>query len=272
MPTESVSFGIVPSIDAARGRARLAELCELLGDHAGVRFVPSHHDSYRGLVDAFDRHQIQVGWLPPIASAQFVERGRASILALPIRRGSVSYRSALIARPNGPRSLADLRGRRVAWVDPESSSGYLVPRLMLRSAGLDATSLFGEERFLMSHAAVVEAVATGRSDVGATYCSDTGGRADVKGAWTAATKTPLEVVAMTGAIPNDAIVASVAVPTDVRSKLLRWFMDLPSPEAKRLSALLFGADGFRMVAKEHFDPLRTILSAAKGSLLPTSNA
>jgi phosphonate transport system substrate-binding protein len=258
----AIGFGIVRSIDPTRGRARLAELCEALGKDLDSLFIPHHPESYRKLVSAFEAGDVAVAWLPPIASAQLVERGRAELLALPIRRGAVAYRSALIVRRGGPASLADLKGRRMAWVDPESSSGYLVPRLMLHGAGFDVTSFFSEERFLMSHSGVVDAVASGRYDVGATYCAVEGG-SGVHGSWTGATEVPLEVLATSGSIPNDAIVVSTTLPSDVRSQLLRWLISMRSPSAKRLCADLFSADSFRVASTAHFEPLRRIVLAAR---------
>jgi phosphonate transport system substrate-binding protein len=256
----SLGFGIVRSIDATRGRARLAELCALLAAELGTIVVPHHPDTYRTLVDSFEAGEITIAWLPPIACSQLEDRGRATVLALPVRHGSVSYCAAIIGRPGGPRTMSDLPGRRMAWVDPESSSGYLVPRLCLQGAGIDVAKAFSEERFLMSHAAVVEAVSAGRCDAGATYCSSEGSPGKKRGSWGNA---PVQLITTSGTIPNDAIVVSRTLGPDVRSKLLRWLLDLRSPRGRTLCNELFGADGFRIATPEHFEPLRRILLSAR---------
>jgi phosphate/phosphite/phosphonate ABC transporter binding protein len=263
----ALGFGIVRSIDAALGRARLAELCTLLTDEIGVLFIPHHPNTYRSLIDAFGSGDVALAWLPPIAGWQLEEAGAASLLALPARRGSLSYCAAIIARPDGPRRLADLRGKRMAWVDPDSSSGYLVPRLCLQGAGLDLSNLFLQESFLMSHAAVVDGVLAGRFDAGATYCQPPQPGGKPRGAWGNA---EVHVVTTSGAIPNDAIVASKSVAADVRSKVLRWLLDLRSTRARSLCADLFGAEAFRLAIPEHFEPLRRMMIAARahGSIPP----
>ena len=239
----------------------------LLTEEVGVLFVPHHPNTYRSLIDSFGSGEVGLAWLPPIAGWQLEEAGVASVLALPARRGSLSYSAAILARPDGPRKMADLQGRRMAWVDPDSSSGYLVPRLCLQGAGLNLTTLFAHESFLMSHAAVVSAVLGGRFDAGATYCQPQQVNGRPRGAWGDA---DVHVVTTSGAIPNDAIVASRNVAPDVRSKVLRWLLDLRSPRAKSLCADLFGAEAFRIATPEHFEPLRRILIAAKahGSMPP----
>jgi hypothetical protein len=56
----------------------------------------------------------------------------------------------------------------------------------------------------------------------------------------------------------------------VRSKVLRWLLDLRSPRAKSLCTDLFGAEAFRIATPEHFEPLRRMLIAARahGSIPP----
>jgi phosphonate transport system substrate-binding protein len=263
----ALGFGIVRSVDATLGRARLAELCTVLTEEIGVLFVPHHPHSYRRLAEEFDTGEVSIAWLPPIVSWQLQDGARASVLALPARRGSLSYCAAIFARPDGPQTLAELAGRRMAWVDPDSSSGYLVPRLCLQGAGLDVGRLFAQESFLMSHSAVVDAVLAGRFDAGATYCQPHGVHGKPRGAWGDA---PVHVLTTSGAIPNDAIVVSRAVAADVRSKILRWLLNLQTPRAKSLCSDLFGAEGFRIATPEHFEPLRRILIAARahGSMPP----
>jgi phosphonate transport system substrate-binding protein len=256
----SLGFGIVRSIDSTRGRARLAELCALLATELGTLVVPHHPDSYRALVESFERGECPIAWLPPIACAQLEDNAKATVLALPVRNGAVSYCAAIIARPGGARTMNDLKGRRMAWVDRESSSGYLVPRLCLQGAGLDVATLFSEERFLLSHSAIVDAVTTGRCDAGATYCSSAGAQGKRRGSWGDA---PVHVVTTSGTIPNDAIVVSRAVSPDVRSKLLRWLLDLRAPGVRNLCSDLFASDSFRMATPEHFEPLRRMLIAAR---------
>ena len=52
------------------------------------------------------------------------------------KRGEAEYRSIFVARADGPvRNLADLRGKVVAFEDPHSTTGYLLPPAVLREAG-----------------------------------------------------------------------------------------------------------------------------------------
>ena len=259
MQKGAYGFGIARSIEPVRSRARLGELCEMLSSAVGAIFLPTHVDSYRRLVDGLDGGELGVAWVPPIPCIELEQRAPSSGLLLPVRRGSTSYNSALIALRSGPRSLSDVKGKRVAWVDPDSSAGYLVPRLHLQAGGRKLGAMFSEELMAGSHAAVLDAVESGRVDVGATYCSNktptwhgTGGR-----------ERPFDVLTMAGPIPNDAIVVSPRVPAEVRARVLRWLIALELPRARELCLDLLGAEAFRLASFSHYTPLRRLLHAAK---------
>ena len=68
----------------------------------------------------------------------------------------------------GIKTLADLKGKTFARVDPLSTSGWIIPSLMLKAAGINA----GTDMKIVdagSHPAVVTAVYTGQADAGACF-------------------------------------------------------------------------------------------------------
>jgi phosphonate transport system substrate-binding protein len=84
---------------------------------------------------------------------------------VPVVDGGRVYRSYVIVNAAGPyRSLADLRGRRFAYTDPQSNSGFLAPRYMLARMGEDPERFFSDTFFTHSHDKSIEAVARGQAD------------------------------------------------------------------------------------------------------------
>jgi len=259
MARGSFGFGIARALDPITSRARLAELCEGLTRDLGAVFLPHHAPTYRELATDFERGAVDVAWMPPLLCLELEKRkvtGHAVVL--PVRNGSMTYFAALVARAGGPESLAEVRAARVAWVDPESSSGYLVPRLHLVASGRSLSSMFAHELMAGSHAAVLDAVESGRADVGATYCASKAPqwitpRGEVR---------PLSALCITGPIPNDAIVVSARVPDAVRRGLVHWLLTLEAARSAEITAELLGAAQFRTASFGHFAPLRRMLRAA----------
>jgi phosphonate transport system substrate-binding protein len=165
-------------------------LARAAGSHALL--IVTH--TYGDLLQKLLRDEVDLAWLPPVFCVRAIERGATLLLGC-VRASAKVYHGAIFVRSASARvKPADLRGARVGWVDADSCSGYLFPRLALTEEGLDPQTLFTEERMLGSHAAVIEAVAKGSVDCGATFAAGIG-----NGMRTVVTSAP---------IPSDAVCAS----------------------------------------------------------------
>lgn len=134
-----------------------------------VRFVSE--PSYAATFAALREGRVDAAMLGELASQDGEAGGGIESLLLPVGTDArtPTYQSAVAARiDSGIHDLAGLRGASFGLVDERSTSGYLVPRAMLREAGLDpdrdlAIRLFGE------HRAVAEAVIAGEVAAGAFH-------------------------------------------------------------------------------------------------------
>ncbi len=263
--SEVWGFGIVRANDWSDGKTPFGELCSLASAAAGVRFEPVYTTSYDELAAAIRDGEVGLAWLPPVPTIELENRGVASVLAIPARRGATTYHAAFITRRGGPKTLAELRGRRAAWVQRDSAAGYLVPRMHLAAQGFDVLRFFSRELFVHSHTGVVDAVVNGDVDVGATFCSvDIPTGRVVRSSWqdeSGASLRPVEAIATMGPIPNDALVASNAVPAAARSALTRWLLTLDG-RAKEIFEKMLGSGDFRVPAPNHYEMLRHALRAA----------
>jgi phosphonate transport system substrate-binding protein len=90
--------------------------------------------------------------------------------------GSLGYYSVMYTRTDsGIESLEDMEGRSLAFADPNSTSGYLVPSYELANEeGLDLESYFSETGFGGGHEQAVVAVLNGQYDAGVTWTSGVG--------------------------------------------------------------------------------------------------
>ncbi len=76
--------------------------------------------------------------------------------------GEARYRGVVVVRASDPaRGLDDLRGAAIAWVDPDSFTGYRLPRAWMREAGIDPEAFFGASTFTHGHDRAVAAVREG---------------------------------------------------------------------------------------------------------------
>jgi phosphonate transport system substrate-binding protein len=79
-----------------------------------------------------------------------------------------SFHSLFITQASsGIQSLADLKGKRFAFGDINSTSGHLMPYRAMLEAGIDPARHLRSFRYTGSHAATVQTVAAGAADAGA---------------------------------------------------------------------------------------------------------
>jgi phosphonate transport system substrate-binding protein len=92
--------------------------------------------------------------------------------------GSLGYYSVmLVGADSGITSLEEMKGRSLAFADPNSTSGYLVPNFQLADQGFDTEGdniFFGEVGFSGGHEQGVIAVLNGQYDAAVTWTSGVG--------------------------------------------------------------------------------------------------
>ncbi|MFN2376368.1 MAG: phosphate/phosphite/phosphonate ABC transporter substrate-binding protein [Candidatus Binatia bacterium] len=129
----------------------------------------------RGIVDLVSE--------TPLSAVHFVKEGGAAILLRERRGGRASYSSVVFARADSAvRSLADLRGRRIAFEDPGSTTAFLLPLAAIRRGGgravpLESAAAAAPEDaagyfFVRSEASILTAVLRRLADAGAVSDDD----------------------------------------------------------------------------------------------------
>jgi phosphate/phosphite/phosphonate ABC transporter binding protein len=214
--------------------------------------------SYSTLVDALCEEEIDLAWLPPVAYLRARQLGPVHLLLAVERGGPTSYGSALLASTrSGVLSMDDIRGKRVAWVDVWSAAGYLMPRSVLREAGLDPEQVFASQTFVGSHAAVLDALQEGRAEVGATYCSLDRDGALVASPWT--DRPDIRPFALSSAIPGDAICAAGELHLEDAVAMIEPLVVLSTePQGSALLAKIFGAGYFVEVDPSYYQVLEGV--------------
>ena len=90
--------------------------------------------------------------------------------------GSTGYHSVMVARKDsGMTTLADMKGKKLGFADPDSTSGFLVPNVTLPDAiGMPVDEFFAETGFGGGHENLVLEVVKGTFDAGTTWASGVG--------------------------------------------------------------------------------------------------
>ncbi len=255
-----LTFGSAEGYEASDKAAAFTELAAWMKEHAGIDLVRTTAKTYRELAVSVREGKSDIAWLPPVVYAWLAES--VTPLGSIVREGSAEYATALVVLDTSPvRELADLKGKRIGWVDPWSAAGFVVPRIELAAAGIDPTEVFASETFYGTHRDVMRALGRGDCDVAATFARK---RADgddkkVDGGWGELTKSGkiVRVVAIAGSIPPDVLaVRRNLAPTSFERALEALRKASADEEGRKHLRAIFGGDQLREGVEPGHEALR----------------
>ncbi len=270
--SDVIVFGYVARDASDAARERMTRLAVVVAQLAGVELAMCRAGSYSELTELVQKQKLDVAWLPPVPYMALSRHGQVEPLVSLVRGGHSVFYSVLIAREDGgisnPRELG---GKRAAWVDRRSASGYVLPRIGLMAVGIDPRKAFSSEQFLGSHPDVVRAVIDGTADFGATYAGADASGTLTRGGWSTVpdAKKSLRVLATFGAIPADVIVARADLGAHACECITRGLVLASKEEAHRpLLDEVFGPAEFRRGAPAGYDEFcaATMQASAEGLL------
>jgi phosphate/phosphite/phosphonate ABC transporter binding protein len=157
--------------------------------------------------------------LASISPLQFVRMRAAHpevpMLAAMINEGSSTYQAYLLVRSDSEiKKLADVRGKRICFVDRGSASGYLMPRYYLRKKGFDPEQDFSAIVLSGSHEQVLRDLVAGKCDIGATFSEAYRSARKLK-----IPSSALKIFRTTADLPLDVVCASPKLSPQLRQKL-----------------------------------------------------
>jgi phosphonate transport system substrate-binding protein len=258
-----VNMAFVPSADSQKVLATGEPLAKLLTDATNLNFKVSVPTSYTTVVEAMGANQVDVGWLAPFAYVLAHDKNGAQVLFTTLRQGSKTYRSQIIVRADsGINNIEQLRGKKFAFVDPASASGFLFPNYMLANMGLDYKTFFSDTIFAGGHDKVVIAVYQKQVDGGASFGNsiDTGPPTDARTLVTSTLSdvmTAVKPIAQTDPIPND----TVSIRAGLDPALVKLLGDglsyvASTPDGQKALRDLYGIDGLGPGNDKDYDILR----------------
>ena len=142
-------------------RSFVQEVSRLVGRQ--TRFVsrPLYAEDRRGL----EQGEVDVALVCTGTYVHAMPGKTLKLLVQPQFREGLEYRSLLIVPAKSPaEKLADLKGAAMAFIDPESNTGCLVPSAALAEMGWAPRSCFCKVSFTGSHDRSIQAVALGLAD------------------------------------------------------------------------------------------------------------
>lgn len=248
-------FALTPYLEPAQLLAEHEPMRAWLSQRLGVPVELRVAGSYDELGALLRSGEVDLGEFSPYAYVRASARdpGLAPLVSQ-IADGSASAAGYIVVDADSPiQALEELRGRRFAYVDPASTTGFLYAHMLLVGRGLQPGRDFSSVSFLSNHKAVLLAVHEGRVDAGAVY----------QGALSALERsdgiTPLSfrIIGKTSRIPRDLLCTRAGLDPAVRESLRRLLLSVSaqSREGRRILSPM-RVNGFVPADDRLYDPIR----------------
>ena len=255
-----IVLAFVPSGEAPDVIASADLIADLLEEKTGYVIEGSVATSYSAVIEAMGTAKAHMGTLATFAYLLANEKYGVDVALVSVRYGAPYYTGEIIVGADtGITKIEDLAGKTMCWVDAASTSGYIIPSVMLKAAGVDPDTDLAQQIEAGSHPNVVLAVYSGDCDAGACY---------VDARDTIADDYPdvydkVVVLAESDEIPNDGLQFIKDFPADMREEIVQAFLDImATDEGVEAMGLAYGWEEVIEKDDSFYDPFRATLEAA----------
>ncbi|MGE5892876.1 MAG: phosphate/phosphite/phosphonate ABC transporter substrate-binding protein, partial [bacterium] len=247
-----ITFGIVPLESPSEMHRKFSPLARYLGEKTGKHVDIKVAGNFAEAVSDISKGVAQVSFMSPSTYIQAHAEADVRVIAIAVRSGKSYYHSVVVASPKKSiERIEDLRGKTFAFGDVNSTSSHIVPRYMLKEAGITLNDLQYYNHLAM-HDDVAEAVLAGDFDGGGVM-EKTALKYKERG---------LRLIKYSAEIPDFNICVSKNLGQHEENRILQALLDLGegNPEsASILNAIDRTYTGFARANDADYDGIRDIM-------------
>lgn len=259
-----VKFFFVPSVDLKILEDTSKALKTYMEKNTPYKYRISLPPSYIAVVEAFGTKRADIAAINTYGYVLAHEKYGAEARLVTVRFGESTYKAQFLARTDGKiKKLEDLEGKKVAFVDPASVSGYLLPLKYLKDKGIKPK----ETMFAMRHDNVVSMIYQGQVDAGATFYSPPAeneiqdARRLVREQYPDVEKK-VKIVELTTSIPNDPVIFRKDMPEDMKKVIAEALIKFAAtPEGLDVLKKLSSVTGLNHTTDADYDSTRAAVKA-----------
>lgn len=257
-----LKFYLIPAQDMMTLQESGKILKKFLEKELDMHVVVELPTSYIAVIEAFGSKRADAAILNTFGYILASEKYGAVAKLKLVNRGRDEYYGQIIAHKDGPKSIKDLNNKKFAFVDPASTSGFLLPSRLFKQENIKIK----EHVFSGRHDSVVMAVYQKKVDAGATFYTPPDEDGTPKDArWIVRTQYPdvfdkVRILKLTGPIPNDPLTLRKDIPEELKSKIVEAFKKyIKTAEGQKVLMDMYHITDFKEAADKDYDVIRSYL-------------
>lgn len=260
-----VKLYFTPSVDSDTISSNSVHFLKYLEKETGLAFKTGIPTNYIAVVEAFGSKRADIAVMNSfgyiLANRKYGARARLRV----IRYGHDYYQGQIVVHvDSGINSIADIDGKKFAFTDPSSTSGYMFPLKMMKEANVKPSNT----TFAIKHDNVVTMVYQGQVDAGATYYSAPAPNGEIRDARSRVkTQFPdveekVKIIEITEKIPNDPFVFRKDLPPEITKKFIDALLKyIATKKGKDVFRNIYSVDGIIPTTDAAYDGLRAMIKS-----------
>lgn len=274
-------MAFVPSAQADKVLTDARPIGDYIAKEVGVSVKVQVPTSYAAVVEGLTSGFIDVAWVGALAYVAAHQRSGAEPMTKSDRCPPVtivpnqpspcvpvaSYPSIIITRTDsGINTLADLKGKKFAFGDPDSTSSNLWPRYYLKQNGIDPDKDFSRTVNISSQSAIALAVYNKTADAGAMF-GDARLGSPQRTAPDILTKTKILFQAPED-IAGDPQIVRKGLNAAQKEKVRKAFIKMGTdPTMKAALKAIYNIDALEPAKDSDYNPVRKVVQAVNPGIL-----
>jgi phosphonate transport system substrate-binding protein len=260
-------LALVPAENATGTLDRYTPFVNYLSKEIGVKVTLRVANDYTAVIEGQKNRQIHIGFYGPgsYARANTVSGGNViPFVTTKNSDGSIGYYSVMYVRSDSPyKSIEDVKGTTLGYVDVESTSGFKAPNFFLTQQGYPIERHFKLAQTTGSHENAVLALASGTVDAAVNWWNSEDDsnltrmlkKGMVKKAdGTPMTKDDFRIVWKSPLLPGSPFAYLADMPEDLKKAITKAFVESPEKDKAAFTKLSDGKDlGFVEVTKKDYE-------------------
>jgi phosphonate transport system substrate-binding protein len=251
---KEIVIGLIPEMNIFEQRQRYRHLAAYLTERAGVRVSLSTLIRYGNIIENFEMARLDGAFFGSFTGALAIRRLRVEPIARPLwTDGKSTYHGYIFVRKDsGIRTVEDMRGKRMAFVERATTAGYIFPLAYLREHGVsDIDAFFSEYFFAGSHDAAINAVLRGDADVGAAK------NTIMEHVMKESPKVAQELLILSDSppVPSNGLLVRRTLDEDIKRRLRETLLNMEHDPGGKGVLRKFGAIRFLDTRVEDYEPV-----------------
>lgn len=163
-------IGLIPEMDVFKQVKRFQPLADFLSDRLNTEVKLSMLSRYGNIVERLQAEKLDAAFLGSFTGALAISQLGLKPIVRPVNMdGTSTYFGHIFTRKDSNiKNVADMQGKSFVFVERATTAGYIFPLAYLKKNKVtDLDNFFSNYYFAGSHDATINAVLTGRADIGA---------------------------------------------------------------------------------------------------------